>query len=72
MCLCVCVYMCVCVCVCVFDECLKCLINFYRHYCLQFILYKIELKVKVTQLWPILCDPMDRIHGILQAKILEW
>ena len=31
------------------------------------------LKVKVAQLCPILCDPMDyTVHGILQARILEW
>ena len=31
------------------------------------------MKVKVTQLCPALCDPMDCIgHGILQARILEW
>ena len=31
------------------------------------------MKVKVTQLCPTLCDPMDyTIHGILQARILEW
>ena len=30
-------------------------------------------KVKVTQLCPTLCNPMDyTVHGILQAKILEW
>ena len=35
-------------------------------------------KVKVTQLCPTLCDPMDcslpgsSVHGILQARILEW
>ena len=29
--------------------------------------------MKVTQLCPTLCDPMDYIvHGILQARILEW
>ena len=34
--------------------------------------------VLVTQLWPTLCDPMDcsppasSVHGILQARILEW
>ena len=29
--------------------------------------------MKVTQLCPILCDPTDYIvHGILQARILEW
>ena len=32
-----------------------------------------KLKVKVTQLCPALCDPMDcTLHGILQARILEW
>ena len=31
------------------------------------------MKVKVTQLSPTLCDPMDYVvHGILQAGILEW
>ena len=31
------------------------------------------MKVKVTQLCQTLCDPMDyTIHGILQARILEW
>ena len=29
--------------------------------------------VKVAQLCPALCDPMDyTVHGILQARILEW
>ena len=32
----------------------------------------VSLKVKVTQLWPTLCCPMDyTVHGILQAGILE-
>ena len=39
-----------------------------------------NLKVKglVTQLYPILCDPMDcslpgsSVHGILQSRLLEW
>ena len=32
-----------------------------------------KVKVKVAQLCPTLCDPMDyRVHGILQARILEW
>ena len=31
-----------------------------------------KVKVKVTQSCP-LCDPMDyTVHGILQARILEW
>ena len=35
--------------------------------------WKWIVKVKVAQLCPTLCDPMDyRVHGILQARILEW
>ena len=30
------------------------------------------VEVKATQSCPTLCDPMDSIHGILQARILEW
>ena len=31
-----------------------------------------KMKVKVTQLCPTLCDPMDYIvHGLLQTRILE-
>ena len=31
------------------------------------------MKVKVAQLYLTLCDPMDyTVHGILQARILEW
>ena len=30
-------------------------------------------EVTVTQVCPTLCDPMDyTVHGILQARILEW
>ena len=30
-------------------------------------------KVKVTQSCPTLCNPMDfTVHGILQARIMEW
>ena len=33
----------------------------------------IPVPVKVAQLCPTLCDPMDyTIHGVLQARILEW
>ena len=33
----------------------------------------IRVKVKVAQSCPTLCDPMDyTVHGILQARILEW
>ena len=38
----------------------------------------LKVKVLVTQLCPTLCDPMgcslpgSSVHGILQARILEW
>ena len=32
-----------------------------------------EILVKIAQLCPTLCDPMDStVHGVLQARILEW
>ena len=31
-----------------------------------------KVKVKVAQLCPTLCNPMDCIHGILQARVLKW
>ena len=32
----------------------------------------VQMKVKVAQLCPTLCDPMAyTVHGILQARILE-
>ena len=39
---------------------------------------KRKVKVLVTQSCPTLCDPMDcnppgsSVHGILQARVLEW
>ena len=37
------------------------------------LLAKEESEVKVTQSCPTLCDPMDyTVHGILQARMLEW
>ena len=34
---------------------------------------KVKVKVKIAQLCPTLCDLMDyTVHGILQARILEW
>ena len=34
---------------------------------------KLKKKVKVTQQSSTLCNPMDyRVHGILQARVLEW
>ena len=36
-------------------------------------LITMKVKVKVTQLCLTLCDPVDyTVHGILQARILEW
>ena len=33
----------------------------------------LDVKGKAAQLCPTLCDPMDHaVHGILQARILEW
>ena len=46
------------------------------HFLLQFM--KVKRESEVTQSCPTLCDPMDRslpdssIHGILQARVLEW
>ena len=32
-----------------------------------------KVKVKVAQLRPTLCDPMDyTVHRIFQAKVLQW
>ena len=34
---------------------------------------QVKVKVKVAQLCPTLCKPLDyTVHGILQARILEW
>ena len=36
-------------------------------------IFTMKVKVKVAQPCPTLCDPMDyTVHGILQARILEW
>ena len=36
-------------------------------------LFHLASEVKVTQLCPTFCDPTDyTVHGILQARILEW
>ena len=41
--------------------------------CKLHLLNKSSLKVKVAQSCPALCDTMDyTVHGILQARILEW
>ena len=37
------------------------------------VFVKVKVKLKVAQLCPALCDPMDyTVHGILQTRILEW
>ena len=39
----------------------------------ELLITESEVKVKITQSCPIRCDPMDyTVHGILQARILEW
>ena len=40
---------------------------------IKFLSIEYKVKVKVAQLCPTLCDPMDyTVHGILQARIPEW
>ena len=36
------------------------------------VLSPLKVKVKIAQSCPTLCDPMDLVHGILLARILEW
>ena len=44
-----------------------------EHVILQLVASYCCCEVKVAQLCPTLCDPMDyTVHGILQARILEW
>ena len=39
----------------------------------RFLILGLPVKVKVAQLCPTLCNSMDStVHGILQARILEW
>ena len=49
--------------------------------CLEFWIYEAQINWKegeVAQSCPTICDPMDcnllgfSVHGILQARILEW
>ena len=48
------------------------------HFLLQCMKVKIESESEIAQLCPTLSDPMDcslpgsSIHGILQARVLEW
>ena len=54
--------------------CFVVVILFFRtffHFCC--FNYDISCEVKVTQSCLTLCDPVDyTVHGILQARILEW
>ena len=35
--------------------------------------YTLKGEAEVAQSWPAFCDPMNyTVHGILQARILEW
>ena len=44
-----------------------------RAWSLSHLEHQGKVKVKVAQLCPTLCNPMDCIvHGVLQARILEW
>ena len=46
--------------------------------CTVYVWSSVCVRAKSLQLFPILCDPVDcsppgsSVHGILQAKILEW
>ena len=49
-----------------------CVLIVYCIMCINSVLI-VYVKVKIAQLCLTLCNPMDyRVHGILQAKILEW
>ena len=54
------------------------LVHLFNHPLLTFVAYKDILVVLVIQLCPTLCDPRgcsppcSSVHGILQARILEW
>ena len=48
-------------------------ISFFGLFLKYTVIYSLKVKVKVTQLCPTLCNPMDHIvHGSVQARILEW
>ena len=57
------------------NECLKYSVFVYYIYIYMYCIYE---KVRVTQLCPAVCNPVDyslplsSVHGILQAGILEW
>ena len=52
----------------VFSHC-----QFFARVCERLLLIFLWSEVKVTQSCPTLCNPMNyTVHGILQARILEW
>ena len=47
--------------------------NVYIYFAYINVHVKSESEVKVAQLYPTLCNPMDyTVHGFLQAGVLEW
>ena len=67
-------------CVCLGWKWVSCREHIYGPYFFNSLNHSTSLKVRVlvTQSYPSLCDPMDcsppgsSVHGILQARILEW
>ena len=58
------------VCKSIFTFCRLPFVDQFFYYAESFQFY---MKVKVAQLCPTLCDPMDyTVYEILQARILEW
>ena len=62
---------------CLWHWCLDCTLVLMRSLLvslpLRWCVCQTEVKVKVAQPYPTLCNPMDyTVHGILQARILEW
>ena len=62
----------------VLNKCQGLKIIWYLFHCLLTVPWLLESESEVAQSCPILCDPMDcslpgsSLHGILQARILEW
>ena len=51
----------------------KCIMSCIPHYnVIQDDLTILKKWSEVAQLCPTLCDPMDCVHGIFQARVLEW
>ena len=51
----------------------KTLVSLLMRWLLEFLYNRLKVKVKVAQSCLTPCNPMDyTVHGILQARILEW